>query len=681
WYESKAYPMPDGGLSIYFRDVTERKDAERSLHFQAAVLGQVNDAVIAIDNEQLITYFNPAAERQYGLPAARALGRPLREVYEFRWSQPEDEAAAYAALNRDGFWRGENAHVRLDGRKLYVESAVSVLKDEEGLATGLLAVIRNVTERKRAEDALRKSEEQARLALEIVRLGTWSCEEGPEVVVADARSREICGLDPEAPLSYADVASLVHPEDWPRVESAIEHALRPEGDGLYIEEFRVVHPDGSVRWVRSRGRTLFKGTGEDRRPRLMLGTIFDVTERKRSQEEITRLLTREQAARQEAEEATRAKDEFLAVVSHELRSPLNSILGWNRLLRSKYGDQADILQASAAIERAGRAQLQLIEDLLDTARIISGKLRLEVGPVDLARVVALAVDTVRPMAESKGVALVPMLITEVGQITGDPDRLQQVVWNLISNAVKFTPAGGRVEIELQRGPADVRIVVRDTGEGISSDLLPQIFDRFKQGESDASRRFGGLGLGLALVKQLVESHGGTVTAESQGLQMGATFTVRLPLRAVLTGEREMASTALSARYRLDGLRILIVDDEENARALIALTLARCGAQVAQAESASTALTRLIDDRPFDVLISDIEMSGEDGYSLIRKVRSLDHENLRRIPAVALTAYTRSEDRVLALQAGFQMHVAKPVEPEELVIVINALTGKALTKGD
>ncbi|MGE0131683.1 MAG: PAS domain S-box protein [Blastocatellales bacterium] len=404
------------------------------------------------------------------------------------------------------------------------------------------------------------------------------------------------------------------------------------------------------------------------------------------------LFEQEQEARQMAEQATRAKDEFLAVVSHELRSPLNAILGWNRLLRTQRGDDPEIAKIVETVERSGKAQLQLIEDLLDTARIISGKMKLEAHPVELVEVIASALDTVRPAANSKGVAIVPILDSEAGQITGDPHRLQQIVWNLMSNAIKFTPKDGRVWIELRRGGPGVQIVVRDTGQGINPDLLPYIFDRFKQGDSSTSRRFGGLGLGLALVKYLVELHGGSVMAESLGEGGGAIFTVSLPVRAVRAGgeaasrmdmEKVFDHRAFRGRRpaSLSGVRALVVDDEAGARELLAATLEQHGALVTGVDSADAALaeieSRLEDEvaAPFDVLISDIGMPGADGYELVRRVRAHADERVSRIRAVALTAYARTEDRLRALQAGFQMHVPKPVDEEELTIVIAALTDR------
>jgi PAS domain S-box-containing protein len=385
------------------------------------------------------------------------------------------------------------------------------------------------------------------------------------------------------------------------------------------------------------------------------------------------------AAFEQAETATRAKDEFLAVVSHELRSPLTSILGYARLVRAETTHEARICQMAEIIERNGKMQLQLIEDLLDTARIISGKLKLEVQPVDLVTVISAALDVVGPAAQAKGIQLESDLDPFAGQVTGDPNRLQQVVWNLLSNAIKFTPSGGRVEITLKREDPHVQIVVGDNGKGIDPEFLPHIFERFRQRDMSSGRRAGGLGLGLALVKHLVELHGGTVEAESSGKGKGAFFAIRLPLRAVYTSpaaEQKPASTMLgSGAKSLAGLRALIVDDEEEVRFLLAMTLESFGAMVQAAASGTEMLETLARQtaaQHFDVLICDIGMPGEDGYQVIRKVRALAPDKGGAIPAIALTAYGRAEDRVRALTAGFQMHIAKPVDPDELAVVILSL---------
>ncbi|MGH9850234.1 MAG: hybrid sensor histidine kinase/response regulator [Blastocatellia bacterium] len=412
--------------------------------------------------------------------------------------------------------------------------------------------------------------------------------------------------------------------------------------------------------------------------------MIDVTDRKRAEREREQLLQQEKAARAEAQAANQSKDEFLAVVSHELRNPLNSILGYARLLRGRTADAAQIKQLVEIIERNGRMQLKLIEDLLDTARIITGKLRLEVQPVDLISVIADALDVARPAAQAKDIKLISDLDPLAGQITGDPSRLRQIVWNLLSNAIKFSPEGGRVEITLKRAGPHVRIAVRDTGKGIEPEFLPHIFERFRQGDMSSARRAGGLGLGLSLVKHLVELHGGTVEAESAGAGQGATFTIQLPLRAVYAPPPEehksRAAMLPPGAESMAGLRALIVDDEEDVRMLLVLTRQSYGAEaqaVASGNEALELLARQTPDEHFDVLICDIGIPGEDGYAVMRKVRALPPDEGGAIPAIALTAYGRAEDRVRALAAGYQMHVVKPVEPDELADCSNLSLPKFL----
>jgi signal transduction histidine kinase/ActR/RegA family two-component response regulator len=422
----------------------------------------------------------------------------------------------------------------------------------------------------------------------------------------------------------------------------------------------------------------------------------DLIERKRVEAERERLLEQEQLLRQTAEAHNRAKDEFLSVVSHELRGPLNSILGYTRLTRANPHKAELVARYAEIIERNAKTQQQMTEDLLDTARIISGKLKLEPAPADLRLVLEDALTVVQLAAEAKQIELAAPLGDEPVEIVGDAMRLQQAVWNLLQNAIKFTPAGGRVELRLERDDKQARIVVSDTGKGIEPEFLPHIFDRFSQSDMSQTRRHGGLGLGLALVKQLVELHGGTIEAASAGA--GATFTVTLPLRApqvaaqkppraiaeVVSGQEAIPFADLP---RLDGVRVLVVDDQEEARLLVAAALGQQGAAVTAAASGAEALA-LLDRTTFDALILDIAMPDEDGYTVLKKVRALEAERGAEadyIPAVALTAYGRSEDRLRALQAGFLLHVAKPVELPELVMVIASLTrnrqGNRTTKSE
>jgi signal transduction histidine kinase/CheY-like chemotaxis protein len=390
-----------------------------------------------------------------------------------------------------------------------------------------------------------------------------------------------------------------------------------------------------------------------------------------------RLLDNERAARAEAETANRLKDEFLAILSHELRTPINAVFGWARLLRGGKTEAQMLEHGLEVIERNAAAQVKLIEDLLDVSRIISGKMRLDVRPVDVVTSVENAIESVRHAAEARAIRLETVLDPRAGPVFGDPDRLRQVVWNLLSNAIKFTPRGGRVQVRLERTGSRAAIVVADSGMGITPELLPHIFERFRQGDSTSTRRHGGLGLGLALVKHIVELHGGAVRAESPGAGHGATLTVELPVS--LTTPPALApepapvpsSAAALPTVSLKGLRVLVVDDDRDTLDLFTRVLAETGAILRTAASAQEAMTIFMEWRP-DVLVSDIEMPDEDGYALIARVRGLSPAEGGEIPVVAVTAYGRVEDRVRLLRAGYTMHVPKPVDPAELMVVLAAV---------
>ncbi|HEY9421243.1 MAG TPA: response regulator [Thermoanaerobaculia bacterium] len=405
----------------------------------------------------------------------------------------------------------------------------------------------------------------------------------------------------------------------------------------------------------------------------------EISIREWAERERARLLVLEQGARRQAEEANRMKDEFLATLSHELRTPLNAILGWVQVLRAGKLDEAAASRALETIERNARSQAQLIADLLDVSRIITGKLRLDFKPVELHRIIDAVLESVRPAADAKGIQLAVSLGRLGSPALGDADRLQQVVWNLLSNAIKFTPRGGRVEVLLQELGASALIRVTDSGIGIRPDFLPYVFDRFRQAESTLTRSHGGLGLGLSIVRHLVELHGGTVEVNSQGEGMGAVFTVRLPLRAELA-EDPLDQTGISTPRswsipdRLTGLRVMIVEDEEDTRELLVTALEQCGAEVAAFATVAAALEAFERGAP-DVLLSDLGVPGEDGYSLIRKVRARPSSLGGAVPAAALTAYVRAEDRRQALAAGFQAHLAKPIDPSDLVATVARLAGR------
>ena len=527
------------------------------------------------------------------------------------------------------------------------------------------------------EDSIWKGEKLFRLMVESVsdysifaidsegRILNWN--KGAEKVFG-YRIEEIVG---------GSFAVLFTPED--RLQDAPERALEnARSKGRVRDERWRLRKDGSRLWVSGSLNSLKDEAGN------LIGYVNvsrDATRRKQAEEALKQAeeerkaaLERERIARSESEDASRSKDEFIALVSHELRSPLNAILGWTRILRQGRPDEELYQRATEIIERSARMQSQLIDDLMDTARIVTGKLRLEVQPVNLVTVIEKAIDIVRPAADAKGITLESRLDQEAGQITGDPDRLQQVAWNLISNAVKFTKEGGRVEVTLGRVDPYIQIKVRDTGRGISTEFMPHLFERYHQADASDSRRRGGLGLGLTLVRQLVEMHGGGVAAESEGEGKGATFTVKLPVRAIYTAETDRTLGARSETKSLDAAWVMVVDDEANARELIMSVLESSGARVTACASAEEALKLLMDSsvpRP-DALVCDLAMPSEDGFSLIRKLRDWEKSHDGILPAIALTAFGRVEDRTRALYAGFQMHITKPVEPVELVVVVKSL---------
>ncbi len=490
--------------------------------------------------------------------------------------------------------------------------------------------------------------------------------------------------------------AAVHPDDRERVAATLNRAAASRQKVALV--FRLRRRDGEYRRVDCVGVPLLDAHGATRE---WIGTCAEVEDKLRLDEQRDALLAAERAARAEAERNGQLKDEFLANLSHELRTPLNAILGWAQMLRGEGLSADEIADGLTVIERNARVQTQLIEDLLDLSRIISGKVRLDVQRIELAGVVAAAITAVKPAADAKGVRLQNVLDPLDGPVMGDPARMQQIVWNLLSNAIKFTPRGGRVQVFLERVNSHVEITVADTGAGIRPEFLPHVFERFRQADGSTTRRYGGLGLGLAIVKNLTEMHGGSVHASSPGEGQGATFTVHLPLAIVHRSARELlelrrhprgavaagtGGTPSSGRSKdcppaLKGARVLVVDDEPDSREIVRRMLERCDAVVATAGSAAEGRQLLREFRP-DVLVSDIGMPGEDGYQFVKTLRETpavhaDPESglQRKLPAIALTAFARSEDRQRALLAGFDTHVAKPVDAAELVTVVARLADK------
>jgi PAS domain S-box-containing protein len=538
----------------------------------------------------------------------------------------------------------------------------------------------DITDRKQAEAALTRSEERLALSVEAADLGTFCYPVPLGKIICNVKCKEHFWLTPDADIDLDRFYSLIHEKDREFTRLALEQALykrRP-----YDVEYRTVAPDGRIRWVRARGRAYYD---EDGNPTRLDGITLDISDLKRAEHHLEETLALERAARGEAERVNRMKDEFLATLSHELRTPLNAILGWSQLLIRSPEAFEKVQEGLQTIERNARAQTQIIEDLLDMSRIISGKVRLDVQHLVLADVVTAAVESVRPSVEVKGLRLRTVLDPYAGPVAGDANRLQQVVWNLLTNAIKFTARGGQIQVILERINSHLELSVSDTGEGIAPEFLPHIFERFRQADASTTRRHAGLGLGLSIVKQLVELHGGTIRAKSPGLGHGSTFIILLPVaiaeltNASLKSDREppradSAGPLLVEPPSLYNLTILVVDDDPDARNLLKRILSDEGASVLAASSTLEALEILLRTRP-DLLVSDIAMPESDGYDLIRKVRSLGSADGGSIPAVALTAFARSEDRQRALLAGYQIHVSKPVDPAELVAVCANIAGR------
>jgi PAS domain S-box-containing protein len=463
------------------------------------------------------------------------------------------------------------------------------------------------------------------------------------------------------------------PDIFPEVLKTWRVAL--EKGEPWEHTFPLKRHDGVFRWFLSRAMPLCDPDG---RVLYWFGSNTDITEQREHEEERRHILESERAARSNAERASVLKDEFLATLSHELRTPLNAILGWTQLLRTGERDEAALDEGLQTIERNARAQTRIIEDLLDMSRIVSGKTRLDVQLIDLAGIVESAVDTLAPAAAAKDVRVVKVLAS-VQTISGDPARLQQVLWNLLANAIKFTAKGGRVDVVLQRINSHVEISVSDNGEGISPEFLPFVFDRFRQQDASKTRRHGGLGLGLSIVKNLVELHGGSVRVESEGLGKGATFTVSLPLVSVRQGAGPRVhpgadgSEACPIDVELEGVRVIVVDDERDSLEFVRRLLRECKASVVTASSAAEGLRLIRAERP-DVIVSDIGMPEKDGLEMMRELRGQSANN-SKIPAIALTAFARSEDRTRAMLAGYQVHLSKPIQPQELLAAVANLAGR------
>ncbi|MEH1976997.1 MAG: PAS domain S-box protein [Nostoc sp.] len=560
--------------------------------------------------------------------------------------------------------KDECKYVTADGVHYY-EYILTPLRNVEQTIEGVITVCRDITEHKRAEKSLRESEARFRRLFESNLIGVAFWNVDGLIIDANDAFLQLAGYtrDEFATLGRINWKELTPVEYKDLDDRALLEVQTTGISKIYEKEF--VHRNGK-RVPIVLGVALLNNSQDN-----CLAFLLDITDRKLAEKECDRLLERERTARKQAEIANKIKDEFLAVLSHELRTPLNPVLGWSKMLRTRKFDEKTTNHALETIERNAKLQTQLIEDLLDVSRILQGKLNLNVCRVSLVMVVEAALETVRLAAQAKSIQIQTIFDASLAQVMGDPNRLQQVVWNLFSNAVKFTPTGGRVGIRLMEADNQVQIQVSDTGKGISPDFLPYVFDYFRQSDGTTTRTFGGLGLGLAIVRKVVEMHGGKVQAESPGEEAGATFTVELPLLVrseQVRGEDNQSSPYALESSLLSDTQILVVDDEPDIRDLVTFILQDYGMQVTAVASAQEALQALSESIP-DVLISDIGMPKTDGYMLMREVRSRSPQQGGRIPAIALTAYAGEMNQQQALAAGFQMHISKPVDPDLLVKAI------------
>ena len=711
------------------KDALQRKTEElaHSLSMMHATLEASSDGILVVGADGAVTGFNQKFIELWGLPRAlveRGEHRPLVLAIARQVADPARFIARVDAILASAPEESFDLLELEDGRVLERFSRIQFLERQP---VGRVWIVRDITDRRRAEQALR---DESRILELLNQTGSALA------ATLDLHALALAVVEMATQLSGAGFGAFVfHP---PRQEGAARSAYAPAAPpGPGLDESGGVHPlarlpfgparlgDAPLRCddlargsdpagsgpalrsylavpVVSRSGALLgglyvghaePGMFHARTERLMVGVaaqgalaidnarLYEAAQQAAG--ERATLLASERSARSQAERMSELKDEFLATLSHELRTPLSAILGWSQILRRGGRGEAELEKGLDIIERNARAQAQLIEDLLDMSRINSGKVRLDIQPVEPLACIEAAVETVRPAADAKGIHLELLLDPTIGTVSADPGRLQQVVWNLLSNAIKFTPKDGRVAVLLRRGAAHIDIGVSDTGLGIEPEFLPQVFERFRQADGSSTRRFGGLGLGLSIVKSLVELHGGTVAADSAGAGAGTTFTVRLPLtlirrQAVDAAPAQPAGPRPSATdftpCDLAGLRVLVVDDEQDARELIERVLGDCGAQVFGAAGAVQALAQIVLQRPH-VLVCDIGMPEVDGYELLKRVRALGAQSGGALPAIALTAFARAEDRERALQAGFSAHLAKPVELSALVVAVAVAAGR------
>jgi len=697
------------GASKIARDISDRTVATLAVNRLAAIIESSDDAIISKDLNGIVTSWNRAAERMFGYTADEAIGRSIRMLIPDELRDEEDVVLAKVRAG-ETIDHYETVRQRKDGTLLSISLTVSPIRTDRGEVIGASKIARDITERSRL---LAAAGEQAANTEKLYEVGT---------VVASTLDREVIVqkvTDIATQLTHAEFGAFFYNVTEPDTgdafmlytlsgapREAFAQFPHPRATALFAPTFfgegpvRIADvkqdpryaqnppyygmPDGHLP-VRSYLAVPVKGLAGDVIGGLFFGhsqvDVFTGQHERLAVGVASWASVALENARlyATAQAANRMKDEFLAVLSHELRTPLNAILGYSRLLRSGMLPPDKMARGLETVERNAGWLTEIVEDVLDVSRIVSGKLRLDVQPVELPVIVDNAVATIQPAADAKRVHVQTMIDPRVGPVSGDPNRLQQVVWNLVSNAVKFTPKDGRVQVRLERVNSHVEIAVSDTGIGVRPDFLPYVFERFRQADSGPTRKMGGLGLGLAIVRHIVEMHGGTVDASSDGEGKGATFRVRLPLMIVhphgVQMPREHPRTErrepLTTLVDLHGVRVLAVDDEEDALSLLRVVLETAGAEVTTLGSPLLAMDRIGEIKPH-ALIIDLGMPEMDGFELIRRIRSSIDPAIQQIPAAALTAFARSEDRTRALRSGFQMHLAKPVDPGELVASVATL---------
>jgi PAS domain S-box-containing protein len=646
--------------------------ADVSLHFLNQLLDAAVEGIFAFDPDSRFTLWNKGMEEITGILRSNVIGRRAQELFPALSKTGEDSYLHGALIGERSVCRKSSlsAAAQTDSETHYYPLFG---KDDE--IVGGLGVVRPAS-CKHADVNAGSAYQRLTSHLENSPLAVVEWDSDFRVSRWSESAEALFGWNAEEVLGkHVDEWKFVFPEDL----NAVELVTFRQREGVEVQGVlsnRNYRKDGSVVHCEWYNSVLHDDYGK---LVSVLSLVLNVTPRKLAEEERAALLVRERDARRHAEEADRLKDEFLATLSHELRTPLTSILGWASMIRNGEVEGPSAERAIETIERNARSQARLIDDLLDVSRIITGNLRLELNPLNLAPIVEAAVDALRPTADAKGLDL-KTEFSSACLVRGDANRLRQVIWNLLSNAIKFTSRGGSVQIVLECVEGLVRLKVSDTGEGISTEFLPYVFDRFRQAEGSISRRQGGLGLGLAVVRHLVELHGGNVSAESGGLGSGSTFTVDLPMaqerrdpaRAEQRRKEVERRRSLTGRkVRLDGIHVLLVEDDDDSRKLLGIMLKQHGAQVSSAASAKDAFSLFCEKLP-DVVISDIGMPDEDGYELIQKIRALSEKAGGLTPAIALTGYATRKDRERSLSSGYQLHIAKPVEQSELVSAVSSL---------